>query len=71
MRSSMTESAVKDASDTGASHDRYARPILDRLGTFRELTQHDDFGFFGGLFQHRPDGCMMSGSTSHGCHSRR
>lgn len=50
---------------------KYERPALDRLGTFRELTQHDDFGILGGLLSHPSHGCMMTGSSTYTCHHKR
>jgi hypothetical protein len=68
MKVSMSVSSVRPGSDAGAPRSAYEKPTLDRLGTFRELTEHDDFGFFGGFFRHHPRDCMMTGSSSYTCH---
>jgi hypothetical protein len=57
-------------SDTGAPERKYERPALERIGTFRELTQHD-FDIFGALLHHPPHGCMMTGSSTYTCHPER
>lgn len=55
----------------GTAESQYAKPSLDRLGTFRELTQDDGSDFFGGILWHRPHRCMLTDSSSFTCHRGR
>ena len=49
----------------------YAKPTLERIGSFRELTQDDDFGFFRWFFQYHRPHCAMTDSSSYTCYLRR
>jgi hypothetical protein len=64
----MSVSRVASISTTGASQNAYVKPTLERIGTLRELTQHDEYGFFGWFFRHHSRDCMMTGSSTYTCH---
>jgi hypothetical protein len=45
----------------------YVKPRLERLGTFRELTQAGGTAFSDLFTTDGTDGCAMSGSSSYTC----
>jgi hypothetical protein len=46
----------------------YAKPRLERLGTFRELTQAGGASFSDLWTTDSADGCVISGSSSYTCY---
>ncbi|MDB4870318.1 MAG: hypothetical protein JWL97_1322 [Gemmatimonadales bacterium] len=69
MKTPTSVSRVQSGPAACAPQGAYQKPTLNRLGTFRELTQQDDlFGFFGWFFRPRTRDCMMSGSSTYTCH---
>jgi hypothetical protein len=46
----------------------YGKPRLERLGTFRELTQSGGQAFSDMWTTDGTDGCALQGSSSYTCH---
>ena len=60
------------SSNTGSpgppqGHGSYEKPRLERLGTFRELTQAGGAAFSDMWTTDGTDGCAMNGSSSYTC----
>jgi hypothetical protein len=69
----MNSRSRNHSSDPGTGTPRgYSKPTLERIGSFRELTQNDSSGFWDFLrwfLRHRPNPCTMTGSSTYTCRS--
>jgi hypothetical protein len=63
----MIRNAVTGSPGPPSSRGSYAKPRLERLGTFRELTQAGGAAFSDLWTTDSADGCALNGSSSYTC----
>jgi len=61
-------SGIREGTSGPAGHGAYQRPRLDRLGSFRELTQAGGSAFSDLFTTDGTDGCAMTSSSSYTCY---